>query len=71
MTRPLRLLTFTAAVFAQRAGLARVAAAPVTPADTAMAAPSAAHRPMVLVSGSVTPLTFTQLEQVKDKLRTI
>ena len=65
---------FTAAVFARRAGL--------TAGTTAAGAPSAAsaspaepgarqHRPMLLVSGSVTPLTFAQLAFVREELRTV
>lgn len=77
----------TAAVFARRAaltaGTTRAAAAPTAGASpieatarragmsTAAGAEPRQSRPLLLVSGSVTPLTFAQLAFVREKLRAV
>lgn len=64
----------TAAVFGRRAGLTAGAATAGAPsaASASPAEPGARqHRPMLLVSGSVTPLTFAQLAFVREELRTV
>lgn len=64
---------FTAAVFAKRAGLAAKSSSVAS--DAAAKAPAttdaAGRKPMILVSGSVTPVTFVQLGVVRNKLNTV